>query len=84
MWYIWLIAAGVFLAIEISTPTFMMFWFALGSLLAMVSSFFTDNTIVQAVIFLVSSTVLVIFTKPLTDKYVNNKETKPTNTRTSH
>ena len=78
MWTIWLIAAGVFLAIEIVTVGFLVFWLAIGALLAMVVSFIFDSIIVQTAVFLVSSTILILLTKPLTEKYIN-KPTKPTN-----
>ena len=80
MWTFWLIAAGIFLAIEIVTIGCLVFWFAIGALLAMVLSFFTDNLIIQSVVFIISSSILILLTKPLVDKYINNKPMKPTNT----
>ena len=47
MWQIWLIIAGICLIIEIMTVGFLIFWFAIGALLAMVTSLFTDNIIIQ-------------------------------------
>jgi len=79
MWSFWLIAAGIFLAIEILTVGFLVFWLALGALLAMLVSFVTDNIIIQTTVFIVSSTLLILFTKPLVNKYIT-KPLKPTNT----
>lgn len=68
MWKIWLILAGIFLIIEIINLGFLVFWFAIGALIAMVASFFIENTIIQTVIFIVSSTILLFATKPLVNK----------------
>lgn len=70
MWVYWLIAAGVFFVIEIATIGFLIFWLGIGALLAMITSFFIDSFVVQFVVFLISSTLLIIFTKPLIDKFV--------------
>lgn len=68
MWKIWLILAGIFLIIEIISVGFLVFWFSIGALIAMVASFFIPNTIVQITIFVVSSTVLLFATKPFVKK----------------
>ena len=43
MWQIWLIIAGICLIIEIITTGFLVFWFSIGALLAMITSLFTNN-----------------------------------------
>ena len=68
MWKIWLILAGIFLIVEIISVGFLVFWFSIGALIAMVASFFIPNTIVQTAIFVLSSTVLLFATKPLVKK----------------
>lgn len=68
MWKIWLILAGIFLIIEIISVGFLVFWFSIGALIAMVASFFIPNTIVQTAIFVISSTILLFATKPLVKK----------------
>ena len=79
MWQIWLIIAGVCLVIEIMTVGFLVFWFALGALIAMISSLFIDNIIIQTAIFIISSTILIFATKPFVNKFVNNKNSIKTN-----
>ena len=54
MWLIWLIAAGIFFIVEIATVGFLIFWLGIGSLLAMIVSFFTDNIIIQTAVFVFS------------------------------
>lgn len=79
MWQIWLIIAGVCLIIEIITVGFLIFWFAIGALLAMVVSLFTDNLILQTAVFVLSSGILIFATKPFVKKFVNKKEGIKTN-----
>lgn len=79
MWQIWLIIAGICLIIEIMTVGFLIFWFAMGALLAMVTSFFTTNIVIQTSVFIVSSTILIFATKPLVQKLVKNKNEIKTN-----
>ena len=78
MWQIWLIAAGVFFVIEIFTVGFLIFWFAIGSLIAMVVSFFTTNIAIQCTVFIISSALLIFATKPLVNK-IQKKDQVPTN-----
>lgn len=78
MWQIWLIAAGVFFILEIITIGFLVFWLAIGCLLAMLISFFTDSIIIQTTVFVVSSGILIFATKPLVKKLAE-KDTAKTN-----
>ena len=75
MWQIWLILAGIFFIGEIATTGFLVFWFGVGALLAMASSFFTSSIILQTVIFIISSTILILVTKPFVKKFVDIKTT---------
>lgn len=79
MWQIWLIIAGICLIIEIMTVGFLIFWFAIGALLAMITSLFTSNLIIQTSVFVLSSTILIFTTKPFVQKFVNNKNEIKTN-----
>lgn len=73
MWCLWLIAAAVFFIIEIATIGFLIFWLGIGSLCAMIASFFTDNILIQTGIFVVVSAILIPLTKPFADKFLNSK-----------
>lgn len=68
MWQFWLILAGAFVIIEIATMGFLVFWFAIGALAALVVSFFIKSILVQSIVFLVVSTILLFATKPLVNK----------------
>ena len=75
MWQIWLIIAGVCLIAEIFTVGFLIFWFGIGALIAMIVSFFTSNIIIQTTIFVISSTILIFATKPFVKKFADVKKT---------
>lgn len=79
MWQIWLIIAGICLIIEIMTVGFLIFWFAIGAILAMITSLFTSNLIIQTSVFVVSSAILILATKPFVQKFINNKNEVKTN-----
>lgn len=79
MWQFWLIAAGVFFIAEIATMGFLVFWLGVGSLFAMIVSFFTDNLVVQTAVFVISSIILLLTTKPFVNKFVNKKKNVKTN-----
>ena len=77
MWQVWLIIAGLFFIGEIITVGFLVFWFGIGALIAMIVSLFTSNIIIQTTVFVISSAVLILVTKPFVKKFV---DVKPTNT----
>lgn len=77
MWQIWLIISGVCFIAEIITVGFLVFWFGVGALIAMVVSFFTSSIIIQTTVFVISSAILLFATKPFVKKFL---DVKPTNT----
>ena len=79
MWIFWLIAAGVFFIIEMATIGFLVFWLGIGALLAMVTSFITDSILIQVIVFVVTSTLLLIFTRPLVNKFIKTPKEVKTN-----
>ena len=74
MW--WLLVFLVALIIEIATVSLFGIWFAAGALAAFVVSLFTDIWWVQILVFLLVSLVLVIFTRPVAERYLNKDRTK--------
>ena len=75
MWQVWLIIAGLFFVGEIATVGFLIFWFGIGALIAMIVSFFTSNIIIQTTIFVISSTILIFATKTFVKKFADVKKT---------
>jgi len=79
MWYIWLIAAGIFFVSEMATEGFLICWLGAGAVLAMLTSFVCENVFVQTIVFVTSSILLILLTKPLVNKYMKNSKTIVTN-----
>lgn len=79
MWYFWLILAGIFVIAEIATVGFLIFWLSLGSLCAMLTSFFTDNIIIQTAVFVVTSVLFIFLTRSLAKKLAKTDNTLVTN-----
>lgn len=78
MWQIWLIIAGLFFVLEIATVGFLVFWFGIGAIFAMITSLFTDSITIQTAVFLITSTALLFLTKPFVKKF-SRKDTIKTN-----
>jgi len=74
MWYIWLIAAGVFFVVEIMTVGFMIFWLGVAALLACLVSLITSNLVIQTAVFVISSALLLLLTRPFVEKFITKKE----------
>ena len=73
MWQYWLIVSGLFFIGEILTVGFLIFWLGIAALISMFVSFFTSNLIIQMTVFVISSAILILATKPLIKKITDNK-----------
>ena len=62
-----------------ATVGFLVFWFSIGALLALITSLFTDNIIIQTTVFVISSSVLIFFTRPFVNKFAKSENKKETN-----
>ena len=78
MWKFWLIAAGIFFVLEMSTIGFLVFWLGVGALLTALVSLFVDSLVAQTAVFVISSTLLIFATRPLVKKISKDKPV-PTN-----
>lgn len=72
----WLIVFVVFAALELISLGLTCIWFAIGALAACVTSLFTDNWVIQAVIFVIVTISVLVFLRPIAIKYINNKAEK--------
>ena len=79
MWQFWVILAALFFVIEIATVGFLVFWFGIGALIAMVVSLFTSNLAIQTTVFIFSSTILLFFTRPFVNKFSRKDDEVQTN-----
>ena len=74
---IWAVVLIISIIIEIFTFQLVSIWFAIGSLFAFISSFVFGFP-VQLAIFIVSSAIMLIFTRPILRTYIKT-DFKPTN-----
>lgn len=74
MWAIWLILCGIFLLVEIFTISFLMFWPGIGAFLAFLTAIIGASFPVQLGVFAISSTLMIIFMKPLVNKLFKTKD----------
>lgn len=72
----WLIVFVVFAALELISLGLTCIWFAIGALAACVTSLFTDNWVIQAVIFVIVTILVLVFLRPIAIKHINNKAEK--------
>lgn len=72
----WLILFIVFAALELVSLGLTSIWFAVGALAACVASLLGGNWIVQAFVFIVVTTLVIIFIRPFAIKYINGKAEK--------
>lgn len=77
-WLIWLLIACTFAILEMFTAGFMVIWFSVAALVALiVSLIFPEAFAVQVVIWGILSVILILFTKKFADKI--NANAVPTN-----
>ena len=72
----WLLAAAVFLGLEIITMGLTTIWFAGGALIAAIAAMLRFPIIVQIIIFAVVSLILLIVTRPFASHFLNNRTVK--------
>lgn len=73
---IWFVVAGAFVVFEAFTPSFFLIWFGCGALLASILALLGVNEAIQIIVFLFSSSVFLIFARPIVKK-VFFKDQKP-------
>lgn len=70
MTYVWLIIAVAAAVIEILTPQLVSLWFCVAALISMASAALGAQLWLQVSVFVVSSVVLVLITRPLYKKFI--------------
>jgi membrane protein implicated in regulation of membrane protease activity len=72
-WLIWLAVAAVLALGEIATEGFFLLWFAIGAAAASATAFFGLGTQVEWGVFIVTSGILVVLSRPITDKFTREQ-----------
>lgn len=75
--YVWIAFAVFMLICEALTTQLVSIWFVIGGACAALSCMFTDNILIQSIVFIVVSLACLIVTRPLVKKMKLKKE--PTN-----
>ncbi len=78
MTIIWLVLAVVMAVAEAATVQLVSIWFAIGSAAACITSLFTDNIIIQAVVFVTVTAIALAATRPIAKK-LKAKKAEATN-----
>jgi len=74
MTIVWLVLAVVMAIFEAVTVQLVSIWFVAGAVAACITSLITDNTIIQAVVFVAVTAIALIVTRPIVRRM---KEKKP-------
>lgn len=74
--YFWLALLIIFVIAECLTVGLISIWFAGGALIAMFVSLAGLGTVWQITVFLLVSAFLLVITRPIAVKYINNKKEK--------
>ena len=69
MWQFWLVLSGICFVIEMMTVGFFIFWFGIGALIAMITSFLVEDIFIQSIIFIISSTLLLFLTRKFVKRF---------------
>jgi membrane protein implicated in regulation of membrane protease activity len=70
---LWLIAAVILAIIEAATLGLVTLWFAIGAIFALAADLMGLSIQLQVIIFILSSGILVYFTRPLAKKYLKTR-----------
>ena len=74
MFYTWLSIVVALAILEIAKVNLVSIWFVVSGIIAMITSLFTDNIIIQASIFIIFGIIFMLLTKKIIKKIIPNKE----------
>lgn len=73
-WYVWLIIVIILTILEATTINLTTIWFVLSGIIALISSLFIDNYLIQFGIFVIIGVLLLVTTKPILEKALKTKK----------
>lgn len=79
LWSMWLILCGLLLLIEIFNASFLLIWPGIGSFFAFIACILGAPVELQIAVFAISTTLMIIFMKPLVQKFFKNSDTTQMN-----
>ena len=75
MVYFWLAVMIIAIIVEVIVPSLVSIWFVPSALIAMILSFFTDNIVVQVIVFLITSIIFIFLSRKFIGKAKKNART---------
>ena len=72
--YIWLAVVVVMIIAEVSTAQLVSIWFVIGGIAALITSLFSDNILLQIMVFVAVTLVTLLATRPLVKKILHFKK----------
>lgn len=79
MWLVWFIVGVLLMVLEIFTTSFFTFLIGISCFSAGITALITKNLIPQFIVFIIFLVVLLIFVRPLIQKYFFGKNQKKSN-----
>lgn len=79
MFYIWLAIVILLALVEIMTVNLTTIWFVASGIIAMITSLFVKSFAIQFGIFAIVGVILLIITRPIMQKILNNRRQERTN-----
>ncbi len=81
MIYVWITIAVAMAILEISTAQLVSIWFMLGAIASAVTACFTDNILIQVMVFIAVTVLALIATRPFVKKITKFKTEKTNSDR---
>lgn len=73
-WIIWLILAAIFIGAEVLTPSFFLFWFGIGALVAALMALIGIGSLpAQIIVFLIVSSLLVVASRTILERFFGRR-----------
>lgn len=79
LWIIWLLIIFFLIILEVSTVNLVSIWFIASGIIALITSFVTDNFLIQFAIFVLLGVILLLTTRNLLQKYMKSEKIEKTN-----
>lgn len=81
MYLSWLILIIILTIIEVSTVSLVSIWFVMSAILALITSFITDNLVIQFGVFVIGGVILLILTRNFVKKLLSKHNEKTNSDR---
>ncbi len=70
-WYMWLIIIILLTLVEVMTINLTTIWFVISGIVSLILSLFIDSFVIEFAVFTIGGVLLLIVTRPILKKYLN-------------